>query len=102
MVARYGGEEFIILLGDTDVDGAMNVAKIVKTIVEDLKIRNKKSEISDYVTVSAGVATTIPKPADKRADLIEAADNALYKAKHAGRNRIKKAKVSRLRQYRLR
>ncbi|MCK8818028.1 diguanylate cyclase [Natroniella sulfidigena] len=91
LVARYGGEEFAIILPETDLKGAKEVANRVREGVEGLQLEHKASKVSDYVTVSVGVAVAEPKSKDGEKDLIEAADRALYKAKDAGRNKVKVA-----------
>ena len=83
-VARYGGEEFALLLPDTDVRGAIRVAERVLAQVASLALQSDGLDI--HVTCSVGVASCIPKPGAGAAALIQAADTALYEAKHAGRN----------------
>ncbi|MBN8960391.1 MAG: diguanylate cyclase [Rhizobiales bacterium] len=83
--ARYGGEEFCVLLPDTDVVRAMEIGEMVRSAVHDLAIPHRASA-SQNVTLSVGVAVTRPNPTMRIADLIEAADAALYAAKHAGRD----------------
>lgn len=86
-VARYGGEEFVILLPDTDCEGAYLMAEKVRKGVLALKIPHSKSQVSSYVTVSVGVSTIIPSQEMKQRELLEITDEALYKAKAKGRNR---------------
>lgn len=86
-VARYGGEEFIIISPDTRVEQASMLAETVRRSIEALFIRHEGSTVSDYVTVSIGVACMTPKKvAGDSKRLIERADKALYQAKNAGRN----------------
>jgi diguanylate cyclase (GGDEF)-like protein len=87
LAARYGGEEFVVVLTETDLDGALAVAETLRSRVEGLGIANPESH-SGVVTVSVGVAAVVPAPRSAVADLIEAADRALYGAKGAGRNRV--------------
>ena len=94
LVARYGGEEFIIVLSETDSSGTLHVAKSVRLKVENLKIDHKTSKVSECVTISLGCATTIAKNEDESELLIAAADDALYKSKREGRNRISVASPS--------
>ena len=88
MVARYGGEEFVILLPDTDAKNATTVAEILRSSVENLGIEHIDSYISDVVTISLGVASILPTEDVSLSSLISNADQALYRAKKAGRNRI--------------
>jgi diguanylate cyclase (GGDEF)-like protein len=87
-VARYGGEEFVCVLPETDKEGAKTVAELFRKAVDTLKIIHEKSQVSDHVTISLGVATLIPKADKAMKFLIEAADKSLYQAKAEGRNRI--------------
>jgi diguanylate cyclase (GGDEF)-like protein len=84
---RYGGEEFCLLLPDTDVFGALEIGETVRAAVQELMIPHTTS-IHQTVTVSVGVACSRPNAAQKSGDLIEAADAALYAAKHRGRNTV--------------
>jgi diguanylate cyclase (GGDEF)-like protein len=88
IVSRYGGEEFGVILGETDMDGAVIVAKRMKEAVERLCIKHSASVVCDHVTVSMGVATLVPDKNNTSEALIAAADSALYLAKDDGRNRI--------------
>jgi diguanylate cyclase (GGDEF)-like protein/PAS domain S-box-containing protein len=88
MVARYGGEEFVILLPDTDAKNATTVAEILRSRVENLGVEHIESYINDVVTISVGVASVLPAEDISLPTLISNADQALYRAKKAGRNRI--------------
>jgi diguanylate cyclase (GGDEF)-like protein len=86
LAARYGGEEFAIILPNTDMEGAVQVAQDIQESIQDLAIAHRKSKVGEILTVSIGVATTIPVPFIAPQMLIEAADRALYQAKDDGRN----------------
>ncbi len=94
LAARYGGEEFAILLPETELSGALQVASNVQTGISDLAVKHEYSPTSSIVTVSIGVAVMVPSPHSTCQDLIEAADDRLYAAKAAGRNQIKGKVVS--------
>ena len=87
-VARYGGEEFVFIFPFTDAQGAVKVMNRFFDKLRLKKIIHPKSEVSDYLTVSAGVASLIPDSKHSIEALISAADDALYRAKAGGRNRI--------------
>jgi len=86
LFARYGGEEFIIILGEADAASGMVVAERVRSAVEGLAIPHVASE-GGSVTLSIGVASMLPERGVAATELVERADRALYRAKHAGRNR---------------
>ncbi|MCM0590985.1 MAG: PleD family two-component system response regulator [Gloeotrichia echinulata IR180] len=88
LVARYGGEEFAVIMPNTHAAGAVHVAKGMQAGVRDLQIVHHGSAVSQYVTLSMGVATIIPTWESSPSDLIVAADKALYQAKADGRDRI--------------
>ncbi len=87
-VARYGGEEFVAILPETELSGARKLAKEIRKKIETAGVEHKKSEASNVVTVSGGVATTIPKQEQDPWELVEIADQNLYRAKEQGRNQI--------------
>jgi diguanylate cyclase (GGDEF)-like protein len=88
LVARYGGEEFAAILPDTAAAGAANLARSLRAGVEALAIPHAASAAAEVVTISAGLASEVPKAGDEPQRLIEAADRMLYAAKEAGRNRV--------------
>jgi diguanylate cyclase (GGDEF)-like protein len=88
LVARYGGEEFAAILPGTGLDGARHIAEAMRATVQGLEIEHADSPIAPMVTISLGVSSVIPAPGCGPIDLIQAADQALYRAKQAGRNRI--------------
>jgi len=83
--ARYGGEEFCIVLPDATAARATEIGEMVRVAVRELAIPHRAST-SQNVTLSVGVAVTRPNATMLTSDLIEAADAALYAAKHAGRD----------------
>jgi diguanylate cyclase (GGDEF)-like protein len=86
--ARYGGEEFIVLLCSTDLEGACRFAEKLRAAVADLHLPDAGPEGSHQVTVSVGIATVVPREGHTLEELIAAADQALYRAKAEGRNRV--------------
>lgn len=88
LLARFGGEEFAIVLGGTDLEGALNIARQAAENVKKLAVPHCRSQTSEHLTMSVGVATTFVTFGMSEAELIKAADEALYQAKAAGRNRI--------------
>lgn len=88
LVARYGGEEFAALLPAPRVTDAQTLAEALRARVESEALEHPRSAVSRKVTVSVGVATMAPTTAREPALLIDAADQALYRAKAAGRNRV--------------
>ena len=84
---RYGGEEFCLLLPNTASDRAVEIGEAVRTAVQGLAMPHCTSSY-ETVTVSVGVAATRPSDGLQPGDLIEAADAALYAAKHRGRNTV--------------
>ncbi|MEG4287627.1 diguanylate cyclase [Microcoleus sp. C2C3] len=88
LVARYGGEEFVVVLPNTDIEGATCVAQMIAQQVRALQIVHAKSAVSEYVTLSLGVACCIPAPKSQPEALIALADESLYQAKASGRDRV--------------
>ncbi|GBO54912.1 two-component response regulator [Pseudanabaena sp. lw0831] len=86
LVARYGGEEFVVVLSNTNSDGAERVAQNILTQIQTLQIPHASSEIMGFVTISLGVATVIPKQSSSPAMLLQVADELLYQSKRQGRN----------------
>ena len=84
---RYGGEEFCLLLPNTDAPRALEIGEMVRAAIQDLAMPHVTSG-HKIVTASVGVACTRPTPEQRPGDLIEAADAALYAAKHRGRNTV--------------
>jgi diguanylate cyclase (GGDEF)-like protein len=104
MVARYGGEEFAVLLPHAEIEAARHLAELMCETVREQRIANEGSAAAPYVTISVGVASIAELPnfaaalaREGAADatlpcgamvLVEIADQALYAAKLAGRNRV--------------
>ena len=86
-VARWGGEEFVVLLENTDLNGAMNIAERIRANVENTVVLAEEG-IQTKVTISIGVNTHAPTPESSRDIFISKADKALYKAKETGRNKV--------------
>ncbi len=84
---RYGGEEFCLLLPNTAAARAIEIGEMVRVAVQNLAMPHTTS-LYQTVTVSVGVACTRPNHTQRPGDLIEAADAALYAAKHRGRNAV--------------
>ncbi|NOZ96977.1 MAG: GGDEF domain-containing protein, partial [Gammaproteobacteria bacterium] len=87
-VARYGGEEFVVLLPETDAQGAYAVASNIYKSIEKLEILHEKSLISDQVTISLGITVYRGETNIDQQELLSYADQALYRAKKLGRNQI--------------
>jgi diguanylate cyclase (GGDEF)-like protein len=94
--ARYGGEEFIIALygtpemygGTVATDASRELAEKLRVGIQKLKIPHEKSSTSKYLTASIGVAVILPEAERSLAGSVQMADEALYRAKEDGRNRI--------------
>ena len=93
LVARYGGEEFVVLLPQTDLNGAVKIAEDIKREVRDLQIEHVKSDVSPYVSLSMGICTMRPDQETLSAEIVAVADRALYQAKKTGRDRVETVEV---------
>mgnify|MGYP000924458757 FL=1 len=87
LAARYGGEEFVVLLPDTPIAGAHIVAEKLRQTIHALNLPHTGSA-HQHVTLSIGIAAMAAGDQNTQQTLIEAADRALYRAKHAGRNLV--------------
>ncbi len=88
LIARYGGEEFAVLLPDCDTATATGMAETLRRLVEKCAIPHHASPTAGIVTISVGTASTAPGRDQSHDGLCLAADNALYRAKSHGRNRV--------------
>ena len=86
--ARFGGEEFTVILPSTEEVGAIAAGEKLREMIEALHIDHAYSITGQWLTVSVGVATMIPKDEQTQSDLIRLADKRLYKAKQQGKNRV--------------
>jgi diguanylate cyclase (GGDEF)-like protein len=89
-VARFGGEEFVLVLPETDEKSAAKIAERCRSLIFKEQIPHENSPVSQILTVSIGVGTTIPTHADEPVGFIEEVDRRLYQAKQNGRNCIVK------------
>ena len=87
MAARYGGEEFAVVLPGTATAGALDIAELIRSAVADADTRDLVPG-GHALTVSIGVAATVPLAGGGAATLVHSADAALYQAKRGGRNRV--------------
>jgi diguanylate cyclase (GGDEF)-like protein len=85
LVARYGGEEFSVILADTNVAGARQIAEHIRAAVEQMP-KVEGAEVA--MTVSIGISTWTTASEMTLEQLLFAADKALYQAKEGGRNRV--------------
>lgn len=85
--ARYGGEEFAVILPWTDLGGAIKVAERMRQAVYALAVPHEGSSLQ-RVTVSVGVATSVPDPSCTCESIVQQTDEWLYRAKESGRNRV--------------
>jgi diguanylate cyclase (GGDEF)-like protein len=90
--ARWGGEEFAALLATTDMMGALDVAERIRANVEKLNIVNDSCSDMPPITISIGAESMSPDKDSSLDKFISAADDALYRAKAAGRNRVCRAR----------
>jgi adenylate cyclase len=89
LVARYGGEEFVVVLPNTTAVVAVAIAERMQSQLRQFKIMHEGSQVSEWVTLSCGVANVSPGFSLLPAQLIEYSDQALYQAKQSGRNQVK-------------
>ena len=88
LAARYGGEELVMLMPDTDAAQARQLLAALGRAIEQLAIPHETSLVAPVLTASVGGATLGEGSAESAAELLEAVDSELYRAKHGGRNRV--------------
>ena len=88
LVARWGGEEFVVLLPQTGLEGAMSVAERLRLAILDLQVPHEASELGRVLTVSVGVGVSHVDDPRSYNKLLQWADEAVYRAKDEGRNRV--------------
>jgi diguanylate cyclase (GGDEF)-like protein len=91
VVARFGGEEFVVLLPETEVDAAVQIAQSLRQAIRGLEMENEGGLADGVVTVSVGVASRIPQLPEDAESIIADADLALYAAKRCGKDRVEVA-----------
>jgi diguanylate cyclase (GGDEF)-like protein len=87
-VARYGGEEFAVILPNTPLAGAIQLASEIRSKINHLQIPHGSSSVSSHITLSLGVVCIVPTPDISLGQFISKADEALYQAKMQGRDRV--------------
>ncbi|MDX8397443.1 MAG: diguanylate cyclase [Mariprofundaceae bacterium] len=87
-VARYGGEEFVVLLSNMHLEGVEKVAGQLRSGIEQLGLPHEASDAGELLTISLGTASCFPSQESSAKALLKSADEALYEAKDAGRNRV--------------
>lgn len=88
LAVRYGGEEFMVILPDTDANGARIVGERLRAAIEARHLPHAYSSTAPVVTISVGTAARLPGPDSSPQALLDQADEALYRAKNGGRNRV--------------
>lgn len=86
LAARYGGEEFVVLLPNTNAEGAIDVAQRIIKHIDALALPHSRSKAASHVTLSIGITFTIPQKQQTLTEFLAKADAALYKAKEHGRH----------------
>ncbi len=88
LAARYGGEEFAVLLASCDTSEALGVGQRMLEAVRALAIEHRSSRSAPHVTISIGIIAVVPTAAESPERLLRCADEALYRAKAEGRDRV--------------
>lgn len=86
LAARYGGEEFVLVLSETDVKTAFEIAETIRNEIKAARMSQADSKAETVLTVSIGVSAVVPETDAGMNDLIRSADEALYRAKADGRD----------------
>ncbi|MDD2944434.1 MAG: diguanylate cyclase [Acinetobacter sp.] len=94
LVARYGGEEFAIVLPETNLEGAIQIADNIVRIIEQAKLPHRASPISENVSVSLGVKCICPTEKEDKIHFLNMVDKNLFKAKQTGRKRYVADEIS--------
>ncbi len=93
IAARYGGEEFAMILPDTDLVGAARIAEGARNAIAQLNLAHQHSPAAAHASISGGIAVLLRNADMTAQQLTAAADQALYQAKHLGRDRIVSAQA---------
>lgn len=88
LVARYGGEEFVVILPGLSGEDALAAMERIRAAMQDQGLPHAKADQAGVVTLSIGVASCVPQQGSHAAELVQAADVAMYQAKQQGRNRV--------------
>lgn len=89
VIARYGGEEFIVMLPNTDKNGASIYGEKIRKLIELAPFKHRENQPLGFVSISGGIAT-FPVDGDTIEAITKLADSALYKSKESGRNKVTK------------
>lgn len=89
IVTRYGGEEFAVILYNQSEDTALNLGELIRQNIQNTYFIGQEHQPNKHITLSIGVST-YPKVAKTKKELIELADNALYRAKSFDKNRVER------------
>ncbi|TBW54400.1 diguanylate cyclase [Marinobacter halodurans] len=91
LLARYGGEEFVVVLPSSSTEDALQTAEALRRCVLRQRLSHPNSPVSHLVTISLGIASAVPSKTRIASHMMEVADAALYQAKKAGRNCVRRA-----------
>lgn len=88
LLARYGGEEFVLVLPGLEKEEVISLVNQIIGAVERLQIQHTYSMVSQFITISAGLAIFLPSKLESASNILTFADKALYQAKSNGRNQL--------------